>query len=175
MSTVLCFRRLQEADILEVKGAEGMEQCQDERAASTTTAPVMAAWQNLPNSSCGFFSQHIISFSARDVRSHDRIASSTTTPPRVKEEPKVNLWRLSEFSVRILEIIRDCGSATNRDLCDKLGKTNNYVKQYLYNLRKYGLIHRDNENWKWYLNDLDNDFLLISIEYYILYITVKQK
>ncbi|SNQ61893.1 hypothetical protein MNV_510009 [Candidatus Methanoperedens nitroreducens] len=152
-----------------------MEQCQDERAASTTTAPVMAAWQNLPNSSCGFFSQHIISFSARDVRSHDRIASSTTTPPRVKEEPKVNLWRLSEFSVRILEIIRDCGSATNRDLCDKLGKTNNYVKQYLYNLRKYGLIHRDNENWKWYLNDLDNDFLLISIEYYILYITVKQK
>ncbi len=84
----------------------------------------------------------------------------TPTPPRVTPERKVNLWRLSKFSIRILEILRDCGSVTNRDFCNKLGKNNNYVKQYLYNLRKYGLIYRNDENWKWYLHDLDNDFFV---------------
>lgn len=81
--------------------------------------------------------------------------TSTTTPP---VKVKVNLWRFSEFSIRILEILRDCGSATNRDFCNRLGKSNNYVKQYLYRLAKRGLIFRNNENWKWYLHDLDADF-----------------
>ncbi len=47
---------------------------------------------------------------------------------------------------------------TNREFCNRLGKKNNYVKQYLYRLANKGLIFRNNENWKWYLQDLDDDF-----------------
>ncbi len=91
----------------------------------------------------------------------------TPTPPVL---PKVNLWRFSEFSIRILEILRDCGSATNRDFCNKLGKSNNYVKQYLYRLSNKGLIFRDNETWKWFLHDLDNDFFVeLDKILYIIY------
>lgn len=90
------------------------------------------------------------------------------TPPPVL--PRVNLWRLSEFSIRILEILRDCGSATNRDFCNKLGKSNNYIKQYLYRLSKKGLIYRDNENWRWFLHELDNDFFVeLDKILYIIY------
>lgn len=85
----------------------------------------------------------------------DSFIAATTTPPKI---PKVNIWRLSEFSIRILEILRDCKGVTNREFCNLLGKSNNYVKQYLYRLRNKGLISRNNGNWKWYLHDLDSDF-----------------
>ncbi len=86
---------------------------------------------------------------------------STTTPPKINQEkPKVKIYRLSDFSIKILEIIRDCGAVTNRDFCAKLNKRNTYVMQYLYRLQNYGFIYRNNDNWKWYLCDLDNDFFV---------------
>ncbi len=92
---------------------------------------------------------------------HENTGNTTTTTPEVcQDKPKVKLYRLSDFSVKILEIIRDCGAVTSRDLRDKLNKNNRYVKNYLYNLRDYGFIYRNNENWKWYLCDLDNDFFV---------------
>lgn len=119
-------------------------------------------------SSASFFSQHLISFDVRSVRYHGDIVgdsnsckgnsnkgTSTPTPPR---NPEVTLWRLSGFSIKILEIIKDCKAATNREICGKLNKSNNYVKQYLYRLRNYGIIYRNPDNWKWILSDLDNGF-----------------
>ncbi len=87
--------------------------------------------------------------------------SNTTTTHQISQnKSKVRIDRLGKVSISILEIIRDMGAVTNRDLCTKLNKNNNYVKQYLYNLRDYGFIYRNNENWKWYLTELDNDFFV---------------
>ncbi len=103
-----------------------------------------------------------IQVSKPELKKPDILQDSTTTPtPQIgQDKPNTRLDRLSDFSIKILEIIKDMGAVTNRDLCTKLNKNNNYIKQYLYNLRDYGFIYRNNENWKWYLTELDNGFFV---------------
>ncbi len=73
-------------------------------------------------------------------------ASSTTTTAR-----SVNPDKITGFSVEIVELLNDCGALTNHDIGQRLNKYPKYVLRYLYNLRDYGLIVRNNENWKWYI------------------------
>jgi transcription initiation factor IIE alpha subunit len=96
-----------------------------------------------------------------ELKKPDILHDSTTTPTHQisQDKPNTRLDRLSEFSIRILEIIKDMGAVTNRDICNKLNKNNNYVKRYLYNLQNYGFIYRNNETWKWYLLEPYADFL----------------
>ncbi len=84
--------------------------------------------------------------------------STTTTPEIGHDKPKVRLDRLGKISIIILDIIRDNGAVTSHEICNKLNKTNHYVMRYLYRLQEYRYIYRNNENWKWYLSELDNDF-----------------
>ncbi len=109
-----------------------------------------------------FFSYHLISFNPGEVRYHPELVgntccTATTTTPRA---PAVTLQKLSAFSVRILEFIRDCKAVSACEICEKMGKEHNYVKQYLYRLRKKGFIFRNDENWKWSIEDLNSDFFV---------------
>lgn len=96
-----------------------------------------------------------------------------------KRTPAYTLQHLSAFSIKILELIRDNKGATNSDICAKLGQTNNYIKQYLYNLAEYGFIFRRQSDWKWYLLDPYPDFLKdLDNILYLIYTgktTVKQQ
>ena len=74
------------------------------------------------------------------------IPSSTTTTAR-----NVNPDKITGFSVEIVELLNDCGALTNHDIAQRLNKYPKYVLRYLYNLRDYSLIVRNNENWKWYI------------------------
>ncbi len=94
---------------------------------------------------------------------------STYNNKKTQRTPAYTLQHLSSFSVKILEIIRDNKGAANRDIIDKLGHTNTYISQYLYRLSNFGLVFRNQSDWKWYLLDPYPDFLkdLDSILYII--------
>lgn len=85
------------------------------------------------------------------------IASSTTTTTA----RNVNPDKITGFSVDIIELLNDCGALTNHDIAQRLNKYPKYVLRYLYNLRDYGLIVRNNENWKWYITSPDDIIIYI--------------
>ena len=73
----------------------------------------------------------------------------------------MNPVKITGFSVVILELLNDCGALINNDIAQRLNKNPKYVLRYLYNLRDYGLIARNNENWKWYITTQDDIIIYI--------------
>lgn len=82
-------------------------------------------------------------------------ASTTTTAK------SVNPCKITGFSAEVLELLNDCGALTNLDIAQRLNKYPKYVLRYLYNLRGYGLIVKNNENWKWYITAPDDIIIYI--------------
>ncbi len=100
---------------------------------------------------------------------------STTTTTTLKND-RINPWRLGKITLEICKILNDCGGLTSIEIARKINKTNNYVTEYLLNLKKYGIVFRNNENWKWYFEPIDDD--LRNSILYIIYnnkTTTKQK
>ncbi len=84
---------------------------------------------------------------------------STTTLELRQSNTQWN--KIRGFSVDILELLNDCGGLTTIELANRLGKYPKYVTKYLYNLRSYGLINLNKNNWKWYITALDDIIIYI--------------
>ncbi len=84
---------------------------------------------------------------------------STTTLELRQSNTQWN--KIRGFSVDILELLNDCGGLTTIELANRLGKYPKYVTKYLYNLRRYGLINLNKNNWKWYITALDDIIIYI--------------
>ncbi len=57
--------------------------------------------------------------------------------------------------------MHDCGGLSTIEIANRLDKTNNYLRPYIYRLRDYGLIALNKENWKWYITALDDIIIYI--------------
>ncbi len=84
---------------------------------------------------------------------------STTTLELRQSNTQWN--KIRGFSVDILELLNDCGGLTTIELANRLAKYPKYVTKYLYNLRSYGLINLNKNNWKWYITALDDIIIYI--------------
>ncbi len=84
---------------------------------------------------------------------------STTTLELRQSNTQWN--KIRGFSVDILELLNDCGGLTTIELANRLAKYPKYVTKYLYNLRRYGLINLNKNNWKWYITALDDIIIYI--------------
>jgi len=76
-------------------------------------------------------------------------ATATTTTT-------TTLSRVCGFTVELLFRLKDRPVRT-KDLVDSTGKESHYVRKYLSNMRKYGLVARNNPFWS--LTDEGNSFL----------------
>ncbi len=84
---------------------------------------------------------------------------STTTVELRQSNTQWN--KIRGFSVDILELLNDCGGLSTIELANRLGKYPKYVTKYLYNLRSYGLINLNKNDWKWYITALDDIIIYI--------------
>src|SRR3990172_2900458 len=69
--------------------------------------------------------------------------------------------KIRGFSADILELLNDCGALSTIEIANRLDKKQNYLRPYIYNLRNYGLIALNQENWKWYITASDDIIIYI--------------
>lgn len=67
-----------------------------------------------------------------------------------------SIGRIRGFTIELLFILKG-RYLTTRDVSEKTGKKGNYVRPYLYNMKKYGLIEKEGSFWK--LTDLGRELL----------------
>ncbi len=84
---------------------------------------------------------------------------STTTLELRQSNTQWN--KIRGFSVDILELLNDCGGLSTIEIANRLAKYPKYVTKYLYNLRGYGLIQLNRDNWKWYITAAEDIIIYI--------------
>jgi len=67
-----------------------------------------------------------------------------------------SLAKVRGFTIHLLFVIRN-RYLTTSEICKITGKKGNYVRPYLYNMRKYGLVEKEGSFWK--LTDLGRKLL----------------
>ena len=67
-----------------------------------------------------------------------------------------SLAKVRGFTIQLLFIMKN-RYLTTSEICEITGKKGNYVRPYLYNMRKYGLAEKEGSFWK--LTDLGRDLL----------------
>ncbi len=85
--------------------------------------------------------------------------SSTTTVELRQSNTQWN--KIRGYSVEILKLLNDCGGLSTIEIANRIDKTPKYTSNYLYRLRKYGLIDLNKNNWKWYITALDDIIIYI--------------
>ncbi len=85
---------------------------------------------------------------------------STTTTIDLRQSNRQ--WnKIRGISVEILELLNDCGGLSTIEIAHRLDKKQSYLRRYIYNLRNYGLIRLNQENWKWYISASDDIIIYI--------------
>ena len=67
-----------------------------------------------------------------------------------------SLAKVRGFTIQLLFIMKN-RYLTTSEICEITGKKGNYVRPYLYNMRKYGLAEKEGSFWK--LTDLGRDLV----------------
>ena len=57
------------------------------------------------------------------------------------------LSRIRGFTLELLFLLKD-ECLTSTDISQRTGKSGNYVRSYLYNMQKYGLVDKELSFWK---------------------------
>lgn len=87
------------------------------------------------------------------IRQDFRSSTTTTT---------VQVNRIRGFSLDILNELQSRGGLTTPEIAENLGKSQVYVRRYLYRLYKYGCIDKK-EHWGWIIEPLGNFIIDINI------------